>query len=124
MSVCYLVKVKHLTRFRVRLRCYRIICLLLINKNNTNTKHIHTKIITLIINRKFTINKLYFLSFTIVSFLVNLQTEYHKICINNRKVLNGLFREVNQEQNAVDIMRTIDKLAKIGKEKVILFQKY
>ena len=41
------------------------------------------------------------------------------ICINNRKVLNGLFREVNQEQNAVGIMRTIDKLAKIGKEKVI-----
>lgn len=41
------------------------------------------------------------------------------ICINNRKVLNGLFREVNQEQNAVDIMRTIDKLAKIGKEKVL-----
>lgn len=41
------------------------------------------------------------------------------ICINNRKVLNGLFREVNQEQNAVDIMRTLDKLAKIGKEKVI-----
>lgn len=41
------------------------------------------------------------------------------ICINNRKVLNGLFREVNQEQNAVEIMRTIDKLAKIGKEKVI-----
>lgn len=41
------------------------------------------------------------------------------ICINNRKVLNGLFREVNQEQNAVDIMRTIDKLAKIGKENVI-----
>ena len=42
------------------------------------------------------------------------------ICINNRKVLNGLFREVNQEANAVDIMRTIDKLAKIGKENVIL----
>ena len=41
-------------------------------------------------------------------------------CINNRKVLNGLFREVNQEPNAVDIMRTIDKLAKIGKENVIL----
>ncbi len=41
------------------------------------------------------------------------------ICINNRKVLNGLFREVNQEPNAVDIMRTIDKLAKIGKENVI-----
>ena len=42
------------------------------------------------------------------------------ICINNRKVLNGLFREVNQEPNAVDIMRAIDKLAKIGKENVIL----
>lgn len=42
------------------------------------------------------------------------------ICINNRKVLNSLFREVNQEPNAVDIMRTIDKLAKIGKENVIL----
>ena len=42
------------------------------------------------------------------------------VCINNRKVLNGLFREVNQEPNAVDIMRTIDKLAKIGKENVIL----
>ena len=42
------------------------------------------------------------------------------ICINNRKVLNGLFREVNQEPNAVDIMRIIDKLAKIGKENVIL----
>lgn len=41
------------------------------------------------------------------------------ICINNRKILNGLFREVNQEQNAVDIMRTIDKLAKIGKAKVV-----
>ena len=41
------------------------------------------------------------------------------ICINNRKLLNGLFKEVNQEQNAVDIMRIIDKLAKIGKEKVI-----
>ena len=39
--------------------------------------------------------------------------------VNYDKKLNGLFREVNQEQNAVDIMRTIDKLAKIGKEKVI-----
>ena len=41
------------------------------------------------------------------------------ICINNRKVLNGLFKEINQEQNAVEIMRTIDKLAKIGKENVV-----
>ena len=41
------------------------------------------------------------------------------ICINNRKILNGLFRELNQEELSVDIMRIIDKLEKIGKENVI-----
>lgn len=41
------------------------------------------------------------------------------ICINNRKILNGLFKEVNQENNSVEIMRIIDKLDKIGKENVI-----
>ena len=41
------------------------------------------------------------------------------ICINNRKILNGLFRELNQEEKSVDIMRIIDKLEKIGKENVI-----
>ena len=41
------------------------------------------------------------------------------ICINNRKILNGLFRELKQENLAVDIMRIIDKLEKIGEEKVI-----
>lgn len=55
----------------------------------------------------------------IYNLISNLGFNDFTICINNRKVLNGLFREVNQEQNAVDIMRTIDKLAKIGKEKVI-----
>ena len=39
------------------------------------------------------------------------------ICINNRKVLNGLFKELNQEKLSVDIMRVIDKLEKIGKNK-------
>ena len=41
------------------------------------------------------------------------------ICINNRKVLNGLFKELNQEKQSVDIMRVIDKLEKIGKNNVI-----
>lgn len=41
------------------------------------------------------------------------------ICINNRKILNGLFKELNQEEKSVDIMRIIDKLEKIGKDNVI-----
>lgn len=41
------------------------------------------------------------------------------ICINNRKILNGLFKELNQEELSVEIMRIIDKLEKIGKENVI-----
>lgn len=40
------------------------------------------------------------------------------ICINNRKILNGLFKELNQEENSVEIMRVIDKIEKIGKENV------
>lgn len=40
------------------------------------------------------------------------------ICINNRKILNGLFKELNQEENSVEIMRIIDKIEKIGKENV------
>lgn len=41
------------------------------------------------------------------------------ICINNRKLLNGLFQSLEQEENSVEIMRIIDKLEKIGKENVI-----
>lgn len=40
------------------------------------------------------------------------------ICINNRKILNGLFKELKQEENSVEIMRIIDKIEKIGKENV------
>ncbi len=40
------------------------------------------------------------------------------ICINNRKILNGLFESINQEKNSVEIMRIIDKIQKIGEEKV------
>ena len=40
------------------------------------------------------------------------------IRINNRKILNGLFESINAKENAVDIMRIIDKIEKIGTEKV------
>ena len=41
------------------------------------------------------------------------------IKINNRKILNGLFESINAKENAIDIMRIIDKIEKIGEEKVI-----
>jgi histidyl-tRNA synthetase len=40
------------------------------------------------------------------------------IRINNRKVLNGLFELLGVGEKSVDIMHTIDKLEKIGEEKV------
>lgn len=40
------------------------------------------------------------------------------IKINNRKILNGLFQSIGQEENAVDILRIIDKKDKIGEEAV------
>lgn len=41
------------------------------------------------------------------------------ICINNRKILNGLFESLGQKDNAEEILRIIDKIEKIGKEAVI-----
>ena len=41
------------------------------------------------------------------------------IRINNRKILNGLFAELQLENKSVEIMRTIDKLEKIGKDNII-----
>ena len=41
------------------------------------------------------------------------------ICMNNRKLLTGLFEQLNLKEKSVDIMRIIDKLEKIGKENVI-----
>ena len=41
------------------------------------------------------------------------------IRINNRKILNGLFEEIGQKENAEEILRIIDKIEKIGKEAVI-----
>ena len=41
------------------------------------------------------------------------------IKINNRKLFNGLFESLEQKENAVEILRIIDKIEKIGKEAVI-----
>ena len=40
------------------------------------------------------------------------------IRINNRKILNGLFETINAKEKAIDIMRVIDKIEKIGVDKV------
>jgi len=41
------------------------------------------------------------------------------ICINNRKILNGMFEYLNLRERSTEILRIIDKIEKIGKEKVI-----
>ena len=41
------------------------------------------------------------------------------ICINNRKLLNGLFEYCNVGNKSAEILRAIDKIEKIGKESVI-----
>ena len=40
------------------------------------------------------------------------------ICINNRKILNGLFSNFNLENESTEILRTIDKIDKIGADEV------
>jgi len=40
------------------------------------------------------------------------------ICINNRKLLNGLFESLKLEKESVEILRIIDKIDKIGTEEV------
>ena len=49
----------------------------------------------------------------------SLGLENFTIRINNRKILNGLFIAAGEEDKAQDILRTIDKIEKIGKEMVI-----
>ena len=49
----------------------------------------------------------------------NLGFEDFTICINNRKILNGMFEALDLKEKAVDILRIIDKIEKIGKETVI-----
>ena len=41
------------------------------------------------------------------------------IRVNNRKILNGLFESLGQKENAVEVLRVIDKIDKIGKETVV-----
>ena len=41
------------------------------------------------------------------------------IRLNNRKLLNGLFQEIGQKDLAVEILRIIDKIDKIGNDAVI-----
>lgn len=48
----------------------------------------------------------------------NLGFDDFTIKINNRKILNGLFESINQKEKSVDIMRTIDKIDKIGADNV------
>ena len=45
--------------------------------------------------------------------------EKFTICINNRKILNGLFSSLELKDKSTEILRIIDKLEKIGKEAVI-----
>lgn len=49
----------------------------------------------------------------------NLGFENFTICINNRKILNGMFEYLELSKKSVDILRIIDKIEKIGKENVI-----
>ena len=49
----------------------------------------------------------------------NLGFDNFTIKINNRKILNGLFESLGQKENAVEILRIIDKIDKIGKDAVI-----
>lgn len=48
----------------------------------------------------------------------NLGFNEFTICINNRKILNGLFNSLNQKEKSAEILRIIDKIDKIGYEQV------
>ena len=45
--------------------------------------------------------------------------ENFTICMNNRKILNGLFDALGLKEQSVEIMRIIDKIEKIGKDNVM-----
>ncbi len=48
----------------------------------------------------------------------NLGFDDFTICINNRKILNGLFASLGLTEESAEILRIIDKIDKIGKEAV------
>ena len=59
------------------------------------------------------------LPLVIYSTFKNLGFNDFTIKINNRKILNGLFEEIEQKENSIQIMRIIDKIDKIGEQKVV-----
>ena len=48
----------------------------------------------------------------------NLGFDEFTICINNRKILNGLFASLDLEDTSTEILRIIDKIEKIGADSV------
>ncbi len=54
----------------------------------------------------------------IYSTFKNLGFDDFTICINNRKILNGLFYSLELESESAEILRIIDKIDKIGANKV------
>ena len=58
------------------------------------------------------------LASVIYSTFLNLGFNDFTICINNRKILNGLFEGLDVKENSVDILRIIDKIDKIGPDNV------
>ena len=48
----------------------------------------------------------------------NLGFDEFTICINNRKILNGLFASLDLEDKSTEILRIIDKIEKIGADSV------
>ena len=54
----------------------------------------------------------------IYSTFKNLGFDNFTVRVNNRKILNGLYESMGQKENSVSIMRIIDKIDKIGKDKV------
>jgi len=80
---------------------------------NTNTHHIFTKNITALSNH------LDIRTNVIYNTIKELGFDDFTICINNRKILNGLFSSLDLTAISADVMRIIDKLEKIGLDNVI-----
>ena len=58
------------------------------------------------------------LASVIYNTFVNLGFDDFTICINNRKILNGLFEGLDVKEKSVEILRIIDKIDKIGASEV------
>ena len=58
------------------------------------------------------------LASVIYNTFINLGFDDFTICINNRKILNGLFEGLDLKNNSSEILRIIDKIDKIGPDNV------